>query len=659
MSDPGGRPGPRRVVAGLAAPLALVLVSGLVAAGLGALPPTDAGASTTSTTIQPWVPGVNGTLKVGIDRAPSGCNPNSASGNTWADRFVLAPVLPSAFVVNGNGQAVYDPATITQAELQSTNPQTVVYTINPKAVWSDGAPLTAQDFVATWRLERGATGPVGPPVTRTTPKGGSGAASASGSALTVAATTTAETPAAPPTGTTTPSILPGATGITGPSMGYRQIASITPANHGRSFTVVFMRPYADWQSLFDDLLPARVLRRDGWNPTCTTVDPAVDLSAGPFVIHKVVPKHEVVLVRNPRWWEQPPNLSRLVIKFASGPAQLARWLDKGVVDVALPAGFDQHFLESVTSKASLLSESQPSTTFLQVEFSTTSTLTAPLAMRNALAHAIDRRSVVNKLVGWADTMIVPAASHLYSQSQSGYPGHKPPPLQVSGQPGYTPGSAAKSRTSTPFPATADLAATAHLMSDMGYAKGPSGAWESVTGTTVALRLAVDDGDSWAKRAGAEIARQLGAAGFAITVVGASSAQAAGEALSSGAADMALLPMHSSPYPSQAIAWYTPLLGPAGQNGSEDWSGFDDPTVDTLLEKAAEELNPVDAAPLYTEVDAVLWKDMVALPLCAQPSVLAWSGRTAGVSANLIGPSLLWSAQSWSLRVPPTSPNAQS
>jgi ABC-type transport system substrate-binding protein len=172
---PGRRPGRVGGAASRRAPLVLAAAGAVLAVAVATFVPGQGSAATTTSTTNPWVPGVNGTLTVGIDQAPTGCNPNTASGDTWADRFVLEPVLPSSFVVNANDQAVYDPATITQAELQSTSPETVVYTINPKAVWSDGRPLSAQDFIAMWQEERGSTGPIGPtPTAKTTSSKGAG-----------------------------------------------------------------------------------------------------------------------------------------------------------------------------------------------------------------------------------------------------------------------------------------------------------------------------------------------------------------------------------------------------------------------------------------------------------------------------------------------------
>lgn len=457
--------------------------------------------------------------------------------------------------------------------------------------------------------------------------------------------------------------LPGATGTTGPAIGYRQIKSMKASNHGRTVTVVFKSPYEDWQSLFNELLPAQVVQRTGWAPGCKGLDPAVDLSGGPFQIAKASAS-EVVLDRNPRWWQPEANLARIVVKIASSPRQLATWLASGRVDVALPAGYNQQYLQSVTSDPSVGTQSQISSTFLELQFSTSSPATSSVDVREAVAHAVDRQALVNAVVGWADSSIVPAASFLYAQTQGGYPGPKPPPVQVSGQPGYsstttTSKTASKTAVATAFPPTADLTLTTHLLTGLGYIRTAGGTWQDPTGKPFTLRLAVDSADTWAAQAADLVAKQLTAAGIAVNVVQATSAQAAGEDLSTGAVDMALLPMHSSPYPSQAIAWYTPLLGTPGTAGSQDWSNLDDPNLNSELLKASQELNPVDAVPLYTKVDTTLWQDMVGLPLFSEPSILATSGMTYGIAANSNGPSLFWSPQNWSIRVPPTSPDTAS
>ena len=110
---------------------------------------------------------------------------------------------------------------MTSASVVKTNPQTIVYQINPKAVWSDGVPISASDFIYNWQAQSG------------NPKfkdvGGK-------------------------------PFLPAATS------GYSQIASVTGSDGGKTVTVVFSKPYGDWQSLFSQatpLLPAHIAQKDG------------------------------------------------------------------------------------------------------------------------------------------------------------------------------------------------------------------------------------------------------------------------------------------------------------------------------------------------------------------------------------------------------------
>ena len=44
---------------------------------------------------------------------------------------------------------------IESAEPISLSPETIVYTLDPKAVWSDGVPISAADFKYAWEQQRG------------------------------------------------------------------------------------------------------------------------------------------------------------------------------------------------------------------------------------------------------------------------------------------------------------------------------------------------------------------------------------------------------------------------------------------------------------------------------------------------------------------------
>jgi peptide/nickel transport system substrate-binding protein len=120
---------------------------GLLASACGG----NAGGSGTQVT---YVGVAGGAISYGMTESVSGCNPNTVEGNTPGTLTVLGAVLPSSFVVGANGtpQANLE---LTQAEVVNLNPQTVVYTLNPKAEWSDGAPISAADFKYAWEQQRG------------------------------------------------------------------------------------------------------------------------------------------------------------------------------------------------------------------------------------------------------------------------------------------------------------------------------------------------------------------------------------------------------------------------------------------------------------------------------------------------------------------------
>jgi peptide/nickel transport system substrate-binding protein len=588
---------------------------GATEARTGPSPSATAPTTTTAKTgdsADQWVPGTGGTVTVGIDQAPTGCAPDSSSGDDWAERFVLAPVLPSAFVVTAGDKVVADSAIITQAEVVSTSPQTVVYTINPRAVWSDGVPVTDADFEYAWQQQRG-----------------SGPGATAGAAAPDPAST----------------------------LGYRQIQSVTGSDGGRTVTVVFKTPFSDWQMLFSDMLPAHVMEKLGGIPPCTTVDRRVDLSAGPFEIAGIGRGGRVDLVRNPRWWGQKPDLSGITVRVADGPSQLGSWVGDGKIDVAEPSSYNPSFIEAVTGDPGLDSVDALSDTLVQLEFSTTAPVTADIRVRQALAYAVDRQDLVGSVVGWADARIVPAASHLRAQGQQGYPPPPTPGAVASGPTGSTTTTFPTPPTpSRPFPVTAEPTEEAALLTSAGYLQDKSGQWIDGSGKPLTLRVAVDDGDGWATSGGSVIAQQLRSAGIAVTVVPCPTADGAGRELAAGQVDAAVIPFESSPFPTQGIEWYSQVLGPAGTGGSQDWSNLDDPALDQLLVTASEQLNPVKAGPLYSQADAVLWKDMVTLPLFVEPTILVWSDKVAGVAANPSGPGLMWSPESWSRLVPPSSPD---
>jgi peptide/nickel transport system substrate-binding protein len=567
-------------------------------------------AATTPKTTVTYVSVAGGSLSFGVTQSPTGCNAHTPTGDSPATLMVLGAVLPSPFLVGPDGTPVSNLNLIEQSELISTKPETIVYTLNAKAVWSDGVPITAKDFTYAWEQQRG--DPTSNPAT-------------------VASTA-----------------------------GYRDIKSVKGSNDGRTVTVIFRQPFADWQMLFSNMLPAHIMQKVGWNPRCTTVNPAIDLSGGPFRIAKVSAQ-TIVLRANPKWWGTAPNARSITVHIASSTTQLAQWVSSGYVQVALPDALSPAFLDEVTSLPHVQSTIGLSDTLLQMEMASGPGSPLTPDMRLAVALSLDRQALVNRQANWVLSSVQVATSHIYAQGQTGY--HSSPTTTPTTTANGVPTTSTSTSTtmigqggSINFPVVPSPQEAATLMTASGYTRTAPGTWQNVFAVALSLRLVVDEGDPWAASTAPQLESQLTNAGFAVSIIPAASATAAGEALSDGSADVALMPRTTSPFLSESMAWYSDLLGPPGQDGSQDWSNYQSTTFENLVTKASQQLNPTTAATDYTAADLQLWDDNVAVPLFTEPSVLVWSRKAGEVTPTLTSDSLLWYAQYWAVRVPEATNN---
>ncbi len=288
------------------------------------------------------------------DREPDGLQPEHARrrhGGHPDGAGRRAARAPSCHVVTTPGEPTANWSSSTRPSWSALKPETIVYTLNPKAVWSDGVPITAADFKYAWEQQRGDPVDVRRPTWRASP-------------------------------------------------GYRDIASVTGSNggpHGHREVQDHLRRLAD------AVRQPGAGPRDGeggWNPSCTTVDPAIDLSGGPFMLGQVTPQ-TITLVQNPKWWGTPANAKSITIHLASSTAQLAQWMASGYVQVAAPSTVTQSFLTQMTGLPGAQSEVDTSATLLQLDMASSARLDLPPDLRVAVALSINRQDLVNQEVSWA------------------------------------------------------------------------------------------------------------------------------------------------------------------------------------------------------------------------------------------------------------------
>ncbi len=534
-------------------------------------------AKATKHSAPPLVPTTGGTVTVALDQVPTTLNDHTVAGDTPAGRMVASMVWAQVFRVGPGLAPELDTNVVDSAEVISLSPQTVVYKIDPRAVWSDGVPISEADFLYAWDAQKG------------------GATDIDGTPDSVTST-----------------------------LGYRDIESLTGSNGGKTVTVVFRTPFADWASLFDDLLPAHIAQQVGWNHGFDQFSPSVLVSGGPYEVASWQPGTDIVLTRNPRWWGSAPSLDRIVVRAVTGDDALTSALGQGSVQVAYPGGFDASFMAQASSSSVLETQVGLGTTMLQLEFNVRRTPLNVAAVREGIAHAIDRAGIVESVGQPEDHSVWEDNNHLVAN----------------GEPGYADDASGYEQ--------ADPALSARLLEQSGFTTDARDTWSS-HGKPVTLNIVWAADDPWSAAVGPIVAAQLVAAGFDVAATPMSSAQLYGTALPGGAFDLALVPVEQSAYPSALGNVFSTSPAVTGAAVSADWSGFDDPKIDALFSQAVEDLAPPSAHAIYQQIDQALWLSMPTLPLFAEPTILVWSSSLAGVGDDPGGLGPMWGVRLWALR----------
>jgi ABC-type transport system substrate-binding protein len=331
------------------------------------------------------------------------------------------------------------------------------------------------------------------------------------------------------------------------------------------------------------------------------------------------------------------------------------------VQVALPSDLTPSVLDEMTSLPGVQSQIALSGTILEMEMASGPDSVLSPDMRLAIALSVDREALTTRQADWALSSVQVATSHMYAQGETGY--HTTP----STTPTTTPSAAPTTSTSTSttvidqggtvnFPVVPSPTEASDLMVASGYFRTGTGTWHNDFSVPLTLTLAVDESDPWAAGVAPQLQSQLESAGFTVTLTPERSAVAAGALLAEGTADVALIPRTSTPFLSESVAWYSDLLGSPGQNGSQNWTNYDNGMFANLVTQASEQLNKDTATTDYQAADVQLWNDLVALPLFTEPSALISSRKVGYVTATPTSNSLLWYAQYWDVRVPEATNN---
>ncbi len=260
------------------------LLSVLLTAACTVSPPPAPQSTETSQSPTPPPPKATQII-MGIDSIGAGFNPHLLSDQSPVNAAIAALVLPSSFrpvpdpSTPTGSRWEMDPTLLVSAEVTNQSPFTVTYKIRPEASWTDNAPIAADDFWYLWRQMVSQPGVVDP-------------------------------------------------------AGYDLITGVQSIDGGKTAVVTFSQPYPAWRELFNDLLPAHIVKDvPGGFPA--GLARALPVTGGQFRVDNIDPQRdEILLARNDRFWGPPASPDQLLFRRAGAPAALADSIRNGDTQVA-------------------------------------------------------------------------------------------------------------------------------------------------------------------------------------------------------------------------------------------------------------------------------------------------------------------------------------
>lgn len=309
-----------------------------------------------------------GNLRLPLTGFPPNFNYLHIDGNLGELGRLLRMTLPRAFVIKPDGEMTVNSDYFTSVELTSTEPQVVTYTINPKATWSDGSPVTWEDFASQINATSGKDKRF----------------------------------------------------LFASPNGSERVASVTKGVDDRQAVITFAKHFADWRGMFAGNAMLA--------PKTMTSDPDVfnkgflngpGASAGPFIITNVDRgAQRITLSRNPKWWGTPPLLDTVTYSVLDDAAMIPA-LENNALDAVGVITLDDLERARRAQGVSIRRAPAPLWSHLTMSGAEGALLSDP-GLRTAIAKGIDRQAIAAVTQrGLTDT---PTAlnNHIYLAGQEGY-----------------------------------------------------------------------------------------------------------------------------------------------------------------------------------------------------------------------------------------------
>ena len=316
-----------------------------------------------------------GTLTYSLEKTIDNWNVLTSAGDTFETAEIENSIYPNVFNVLPDLSPTLNTDLMVSADVTSPSPQTIVYKINPKAVWSDGKPINADDFIYLWKEQDGTDCPK----------------------CDINSTT-----------------------------GYAQIQSVVGSDNGATVTVVFKTPFSDWKSLFGSLMPYHAAVPQGLDPVSlekswdTGFAAVPTVSGGPYVITDFQKDQSVTTSANAKWYgAKGPYLDKIVYRMITDATQEPTALQNGEIDAMYPQP-EVDLIKQLDGMQNINYQLDLGLVFEHIDLNLQNPALQNVALRKALFTAVDVKGMIARTAGQTDPAIGPLGNRMFVPGQKGY-----------------------------------------------------------------------------------------------------------------------------------------------------------------------------------------------------------------------------------------------
>ncbi|MFC5828354.1 ABC transporter family substrate-binding protein [Nonomuraea insulae] len=313
-----------------------------------------------------------GTLTLSIGQWPSQWNVHHIDGNQADTATMLDPLMPQLMLADENASFKANPDYVTDVkEDRSSGKQVVTYTLNDKATWSDGTPITWKDLAAAWKADNGEN------------KGFK----------------------------------------TASTDGWDKIESIEKGDSDKVAVITFEKPYSEWQGLYNratsHLFPAgHMATQQAFEKDYLQKIP---VTAGPFKVESIDESTKTLtLVRDDKWWGSKPKLDKLIFRTISDPAAEVNAFANGELDaVEVPSGSPADLKRAKEVPDTEIRKAL-SPNWRHITVNNQSEFLKDKPVRQAVQHAIDRDVITRSNLKDMDWPMQTLGNHVFMNNDKRY-----------------------------------------------------------------------------------------------------------------------------------------------------------------------------------------------------------------------------------------------